>query len=584
MSSVWRVSILVTISGLLCFAVGLVGASSNLQQSQSLERASFVPGELLIKFKSTAQPIDIASARADVNAVRLWTFQSGGEHWRMGPGLDVEAAIKRLKGNGLVEYAEPNYIVHLAVIPNDPRFGELWHLVNTGQTGGSTDADIDAEGAWDIATGSSDIVVGIIDSGVDYNHPDLASNIWTNAGEVPGNGLDDDANGYVDDVHGYDFVNNDGNPYDDNSHGTHVAGTIGAVGNNGIGVTGVSWLVKIMALKAFGWDGYGTIANCVRAIDYSIMMGVALTNNSWSGEGSSSELASSISHANSHNMPFIAAAGNNGWNIDMYPVYPACYTYGNIITVAATTNIDTKASFSNWGANSVDLGAPGVGILSTFPGGGYDNLSGTSMATPQVSGVAALMLANAPGLPVSELKNRILNTVDYLPALDGITVSGGRLNALFALSGSLANSEYTTFGSKTLDYKATYTADDVRERLSEGIHFVKPDHYYFQLDHTWRFLNVPAGSSHKLHVEGYRPENPTNTDFRFLYSTDGTTFYQITDAIINSSVETEGGADYPFGTFGMSGTIYIKIRDTTLRLEDGGESVYIDHLTIKIVP
>lgn len=584
MSSVWRVSILVMLSGVLCFAVGLAGSSSNIQQSQGVETARYVAGEVLIKFKSTAEPIDMASARAEVNAVRLWTFHSGGEHWRLGPGLDVEAAISRLKGNGLVEYAEPNYIVSLAVIPNDPRFGEMWHFVNTGQAGGTPDADIDADGAWGIATGSSDIVVGVIDSGVDYNHPDLAGNIWTNTGEIAGNGLDDDANGYVDDVHGYDFVNEDGAPNDQNGHGTHVSGTIGAVGDNGIGVTGVNWQVKIMALKAFGWDGNGTFANIVRAIDYSVMMGVALTNNSYGGYDSSSELSNAISHANSHDMAFIAAAGNDGWNIDLYPFYPACYTYGNIITVAATTNVDTKASFSNWSATSVDLGAPGVGILSTWLGDSYLAKDGTSMATPQVSGVAALMLANTPGLPVSELKNRILNTVDYLPALDGITVSKGRLNALFALSGSLVSSEYTTVGSKTLDYKATYTANDVRERLVEGIKFVKPDHYYVQLDHTWRFLNVPAGSSHMLHVEGYRPDNPTNTNFQFSYSTDGTSFYPITDAIISSSIETEGGADYPFNSSGMSGTIYIKVRDTTPRLEDGWEDVYIDHLTIKTVP
>jgi len=395
---------------------------------------AFVPGELLMKFKPGASGLERASARAQLNAVKVHQFRSGAEHWRLGPGRSVESAVEALRHNPNVQYAEPNYVVNLDLVPNDPRLNELWGMINTGQTGGTPDADIDADMAWTVSTGSSNVVVGVIDTGVDYNHPELAANIWTNPGEIPGNGIDDDNNGYVDDVHGYDFYNHDGDPIDDHYHGTHVSGTIGAVGDNNIGVVGVNWHVKIMGLKFLSSGGSGSTAGAIEAVDYSVMMGVDMTSNSWGGGGFSQALYDSIQAAGVANMAFVAASGNNGANTDTSPHYPSAYDLSNIISVAATDHNDLKASFSNYGATTVDLGAPGVDILSTEPGNSYGLLSGTSMATPHVSGVCALIRSVSPGIPVAQLKSVLLAATDPIPSMNGITVSGGRLNAFFAIA------------------------------------------------------------------------------------------------------------------------------------------------------
>ncbi|MBZ5640789.1 MAG: S8 family serine peptidase, partial [Acidobacteriia bacterium] len=230
---------------LLVFIAGDVGTSIGAQRSGA-QGPAYEPGVILLKFKTDAPMHLRSSAKADLGAQTRHAFKSKAESWRLGNGVTVEQAIARLRANPNVEYAEPNYYVHASIVPNDPRFPEMWGLRNTGQTGGIAGDDIDAVLAWNVTTGSPNVVVGDIDTGCDYNHPDLAANIWTNPGEIPGNGIDDDGNGYVDDIHGYDFVNNDGDPFDDNGHGSHTAGTIAAVGDNGIGVTGVGWSTKVM--------------------------------------------------------------------------------------------------------------------------------------------------------------------------------------------------------------------------------------------------------------------------------------------------------------------------------------------------
>ena len=427
----------------------------------------FVPGELLVKFKPDLELSAGARLRGELGASKLQTFLSKAEHWRLAPNADVAQAIARLEADPAVAYAEPNYIVRLNLVPNDPRLGEMWGLINIGQSGGTADADIDAELAWGVSTGSGSVLVADIDTGIDYNHPDLAANVWTNFGEIPGNGVDDDGNGFIDDVHGYDFANNDGDPFDDNGHGTHTAGTIGAVGDNGVGVVGVSWRVKIMSCKFLNAGGSGTTANAVRAVDYATQMGAALSSNSWGGGGFSQALYDAIANANAHNIAFVAAAGNSGVNTDVTPNYPSGYDLPNIIAVAATDRNDLLASFSNWGPTTVDLAAPGVDVLSTLPGNSYGLLSGTSMATPHVAGACALIKAVNPNIPIGQMKSVLLNSVDHVASMNGKCVSNGRLNAFRSIAepdttlpGMIDDLGTTEPGSNTMGLSWTATGDD----------------------------------------------------------------------------------------------------------------------------
>ena len=396
---------------------------------------TYVPNEVIIKLDPSVPAADAAALRTSLNAVVKRRFESiGAELWRIN-GVSTMDAITRFQGDARVIYIEPNFIVHaIETIPNDPRFGELWGMHNTGQSGGTPDADIDAPEAWDLAT-NSDVVVGVIDTGVDYNHVDLATNIFVNAGEIAANNIDDDNNGFIDDVHGWDFVNNDNNPMDDNGHGTHCSGTIGGIGNNGVGVVGVSWTVKIMPLKFLDAGGFGNTGDAIEAVEYATMMGVKITSNSWGGGGQDQALSEAIEAAGNAGALFIAAAGNNASNNDNFPFFPASYPLDNIISVASTDRRDNMSGFSNFGLNSVDLGAPGTDILSTFPGNTYGTISGTSMATPHVSGAAALLWAAAPEFTHMEVKQTIMESVDVIPALQGRTVTGGRLNVYNIING-----------------------------------------------------------------------------------------------------------------------------------------------------
>ncbi len=349
-------------------------------------------------------------------------------------GVSPDLVSSVLATNPFIAAFEQDVVHQFNVMPNDPQVGQLWGLENSGQTGGASDADIDAAAAWGISTGSRNIVVAVIDTGVDWRHPDLAANLWVNPGETP-NGLDDDGNGLVDDVYGYNFAANTGDPMDDNGHGTHVAGTIAAVGNNGVGVTGINWSGSIMALKFLRADGSGTTSDAIRAINYATMqrvrfgVNVRVMNMSWGGGGFSSALRDAIQAAGDAGILAVAAAGNSARNNDLAPQYPSSYEVSTLVAVAATDHRDQLASFSNYGAASVDLAAPGVSILSTYPNNRYVALSGTSMATPHVAGVAALAWSVAPNATVAEIKNALLGGVDQLASLRGKVLSGGRLNA-----------------------------------------------------------------------------------------------------------------------------------------------------------
>ncbi|MBI3911134.1 MAG: S8 family serine peptidase [Armatimonadetes bacterium] len=332
-------------------------------------------------------------------------------------GATVKSVLAALRGDPSVRVAEPDYTVHALAIPNDLWFSELWGLHNTGQTGGTPDADIDAPEAWDITTGSTSVVVAVIDTGVDYTHPDLSANILRSGGQVVG----------------YDYYNNDLDPMDDYGHGTHVAGTIGAVGNNGIGVAGVCHTVRIMPLKFLGSSGSGSTSDAILCVDFARANGAQIMNNSWGGGGFSQLLLEAIQRARDAGILFVASAGNEGTNNDEIPRYPTSYNSlsDNMVSVAATDHDDTLAGFSNYGVATVDIAAPGVDILSTLPGG-YYWYSGTSMAAPHVSGAAALIKARYPAITLAQLKGRLLGGADYPPAINGRVVTG-RLNVLNAL-------------------------------------------------------------------------------------------------------------------------------------------------------
>ncbi|MEG3960330.1 S8 family peptidase [Microcoleus sp. herbarium2] len=417
---------------------------------------NFSSDRVIVKLRPGASSSEITNLQAEIGVTKVTrASQFGIDVWQI-PSGNVEETISAYENDSRVEYIEPDYIItlddvettsptqeNLATItpqittPNDPAYPLLWGLNNTGQSGGTPDADIDAPEAWDIQTGNPNTVIGVLDTGVDYNHPDLVDNIWTNPGETAGDGIDNDNNGYIDDVRGWDFAYNDNNPSDVDGHGTHVSGTIAGKGNNSVGVTGVAWNAKIMPLKFLNDSGSGNISDAILALNYATAKGVKLTNNSWAGGGYSQGLYDAINTAGQQGALFIAAASNDyGNNNDIAPVYPASYNLSNIISVASTTNTDGLSSFSNYGLTSVDLGAPGSDIYSTTPGGNYATYSGTSMASPHVSGGAALVWSENPTWTAQQVKNRLLETTDPISALSGRTVSGGRLNINNALGSS----------------------------------------------------------------------------------------------------------------------------------------------------
>ena len=435
--------------GLLIALSGAGGASAEtaLAGNAALQRPEYVPGEVLVKLNSgiAADRIDDVARGLKARVLRRFAF-IGVHHLQLPSGTSVPEAIDALQRSPLVAYAAPNGLHYLdATTPDDPSLDQMWALQNTGQGGGVPDADIDAPEAWDLGTGSHDVVIAVIDSGIDLDHEDLAANIWTNPGEIPGNGIDDDGNGYVDDVHGWDFAANDSDPSPAGGgcvgHGTHTAGTIGAVGDNGTGVVGVNWNVTLMPLKAFRPFlrilCAASDADLIAAIEYYTTMGVRVSNNSWGGVGANPAMIDAIRASNSL---FVTAAGNDGGDSDAVAHYPSNYDLDNIVSVAATDRSDSLAGFSNYGLVSVDLGAPGTGILSTLPGDRYGSLSGTSMAAPHVAGVAGLLLEQDVDLTVNELKWRLLNGTDET----GLPVAtGGRLNAYGALQFGLSAPDVT---------------------------------------------------------------------------------------------------------------------------------------------
>ncbi len=421
--------------------------SSTFVQTHARE---IVPNELIIKFNGNVGQRNQTNSLALINGsiqelIFTKTMQRSGQSdgvYLVHTSMNVYDAIERLKSDASIEYAEPNYVYYHAATSNDTYFsnGSLWGMYGTSTSPANTYGS-QAAVAWAAGhTGSATVYVGIIDEGAMYSHEDLEDN-FGNPNETGGNGIDDDGNGFIDDNYGWDFDGNNNSTFDGtgDDHGTHVAGTIGAKGGNGIGVAGVNWNVKMISAKFLGRRG-GTTANAIKAVDYftdlkTLGLNIVATNNSWGGGGYSQALYDAIERANTAGILFIAAAGNDGNNIDATPSYPAGYTNSNIISVAALTSSGAIASYSNYGSASVDIGAPGSGIYSTLPGGrgktitsSYGSYNGTSMATPHVSGAAALYASTHPGASASAIKSAILSSATATSSLSGKCVTGGRLN------------------------------------------------------------------------------------------------------------------------------------------------------------
>jgi subtilisin family serine protease len=479
---------------LLVFFVNNVFAESS--------ELGYKEGELLVKFapKSDGKQRALSEKNQFLSSINggivKHSFKrvSGLTLIQLPSDVNIKNALSEFKKKKDFLYVEPNYeIKAFDNFPNDSDFTEQWGLHNTGQTGGYIDADIDAPEGWDLAT-DSNIIVAVIDTGIDYTHPDLAANMWINLDEFPGDGVDNDDNGYIDDIYGYDFCTygqqRDSNPIDDTYHGTHVAGIIGAVGNNNTGVVGVCWNIKIMNLKFLNYQGTGYTSDAVSCIEYAIDNGAKIINASWGDHNGSQSLLDAIEDADNAGVLFIAAAGNDWFhNNDSFPTYPASYECQNIISVLATSHYDWYSGFTNYGPTSVDLGAPGENIFSTFPiyetndmndwglSTYYETISGTSMAAPFVAGACALVWSLNPSLTHMQVKDIILNSVDELGSLNGLCVTGGRLNLYKSLSNTpsrvdLSKVDNIQAGSRvvsgnTVTYTITYDYDN--PGLSEDI-------------------------------------------------------------------------------------------------------------------
>ena len=432
---------------LICLLLVLLSVDGGWAQNRIKGKRRAVPGEIIIKYR----------AGVAESAQRSGEQYAGLQFLRSSAALgfivcktskSVDAILQQCQADPNIEYAEPNYYLYavetipegepFAVkqgstrVPNDPRFGDQWNMNN------SNDADIDGPEAWVTQTGSNDVLVAVIDTGVDYDHEDLKEQMWVNPGESGNgkerNGVDDDNNGYKDDYRGWNFASDNNDPYDDNQHGTHCAGVVGAVGNNGKGVAGVNWRVKIMALKFLGRDGSGTTEDAAEAIIYAAKMGAKITSNSWGGGENSRTLQDAIQFAHDRGSLFIAAAGNESSNTDNTANYPSTYNVPNVVAVASSDRNDALSSFSNYGRYTVDLAAPGSSILSAQPLSRYQLLSGTSMATPHVAGAAALIWAQYPALNMKQIIVRMLGSTDRKNAFVNRMATGGRLNIANAFS------------------------------------------------------------------------------------------------------------------------------------------------------
>jgi subtilisin family serine protease/subtilisin-like proprotein convertase family protein len=556
------------------------------------------PTSLLVQFRGDAQYAGSLRAHS-VGQLTMsqWAIAPGFRQVELAPGVALEEALDAFEDDPHVVFAEPDYRVRLnATIPNDPGFAsDQWGLHNTGQIFGLPGRDIRAPAAWEVTTGSPGVVVAVIDTGIDYGHPDLAPNMWTNDGEIPGNGLDDDKNGYIDDYHGYDFVNGDGDPMDDYFHGTHVAGTIAAVMNNGIGGAGVAPNSRLMALKFLDATGGGLTSDAISSLNYAVANGASISNNSWGGGPFSQAFKTAIERANAAGHIFVASAGNYGNNNDGDPFYPSSYDVPNVISVAATDAGDFIAYFSNYGKTSVDVGAPGVDIYSTLPTAStngmvmnglfpnYGTLSGTSMAAPHVAGVLALLRSAGGGSP-QDLIAKVKSTVDRSPSLTTRTVSGGRVNAAAALGVSLPQDDFPHVDSSDPSGVLSGVVDHVRFAFSEPI-----DPASFDFDDIVAFLG-PEGPLSILSIEP-SPDGDRHFTVTFdpqsapgdYYLTIGPHIADLAGKELDQDDDKQGGIeglDEYTAHFRISESAVFRYSSPNVPIEIRGFDPFISYLTI----
>lgn len=463
----WKLAVLTVVAG-VALPVVPVAVATNFSDLRVMERpfvadpSGYASDRVVVKYRDEASKQDAVRTQLaeEVGGIvhRRFATLPTVESLKLDGRMTVEDAVATLASDPRVEFAEPSYFVAPHGVPGDEHFDQQWGLHNVGQeindypTQGP-DIDVDGPEAWEHGVGSSTVVIADIDTGADLGHPDLAANAWTNPGEIDRNGIDDDNNGFVDDVHGWDFLHDDASVFDgalDDSdstdfHGTHTSGTIGAVGNNGIGVAGVCWNVRLMSLKFL--EGQGTTEDAIAAIDYAVMMkqrgvNIRAINASWGGSSNSSALYAAIRAAGDADILFCASSGNGGSdgvgdNNDAFPSYPSAFDLDNIISVASWTRYNQLSSFSNFGLRSVDLAAPGSLVASTGPNGHYYFSSGTSMAAPHITGAVGLLASVAPNLTGAEIKAILLDTAAPLPTPQS-TVTGGRLDLNAAVESALA--------------------------------------------------------------------------------------------------------------------------------------------------
>ena len=545
-----------------------------------LDGREVVEGEVIVRYRALTGQIERERAEFQADSEASEAIGRRGARRMSSRVLTTRQMLERLRANPDVEFVEPNYIIRASAVPNDSSMGQLWGLLNTGQTidgtAGVPGADIGAAAAWDMTTGSRANVVAIFDTGIDFSHPDLAANVFSAPSQYSvtiGATTVTCAAG----THGFNALTNTCIPNDDNGHGTHVAGIIGAVGNNNRGVTGVNWIANLMAIKVLGADGNGTTADAIKGIDFVIKAKAALgaaanvrvLNASWGGAAFSSALNDAIAEANSADMLFVASAGSDSSNNDTVPHHPASSTSANVLSVAAVDNRGVLASFSNYGANSVHLAAPGASTLSTLPGNTYGLLSGTSMAAPHVAGAAALLLSACP-LSTANLKSVLLANVDPDASLSGKMSSGGRLSVEAALQRCLNNPPTVTVTPTHAAPGATLNVQ-VSNGPGNTIDWVAlhasgaNDQTYLQ----WQFLNgsqsPPSTGRTSASLQFTAPQTPGTYNVRF-YANGGYT------KLATSPTITVG-----------SGQSTLTINDVSISEGDSGTSVATFTVTLSPV-